>query len=84
MLIVPITSFDLSVHPEKWETFFNRTWPFYKAWFLKEGPTARPGYLTSLGAFEKHFPELVDTYKSLCEQIGGGDLASRYLSMYSP
>ncbi|GAB5538406.1 MAG: C45 family autoproteolytic acyltransferase/hydolase [Salibacteraceae bacterium] len=84
MLFVPIHSFDLEKHPEKWEELFDKTWPFYKRWFLKEGINARPGYLSSASAFEKWFPELAPTYHQLCETIGGGDLASRYLSMYCP
>lgn len=49
-----------------------------------EGQSARPGYLSSITAFEKHFPELLPVYEELCMLAGGGDLASRYLSMYCP
>lgn len=84
MLVLPIKSIDLEKHPELWGPFFNKTWPAYERWFLKEGVFARAGYLTSLSAFEKHLPELLPIYKSLCEEAGGGDLSSRYLSMYNP
>ena len=84
MLVIPIKSIDLTEHPEKWADFFHKTWPFYERWFLKEGLFAREGYLSSLTEFEKYLPALLPTYKRLCEEIGGGDLASRYLSMYCP
>ena len=69
---------------DKWKKRFNKSWPFYKKWFLSEGHTARPGYLTCLEKLEEHMPELVPTYKSLCELAGGSDLAARYLSLYNP
>lgn len=84
MLILPLRSVDLEKHPNKWAALFEKTWPAYKRWFLKEGLFARAGYLSSISAFEQHLPELVDVYKTLCEQVGGGDLTSRYLSMYNP
>jgi len=29
-------------------------------------------------------PEIFDLYNSLCEAAGGGDLSSRFLSMFTP
>lgn len=84
MLFVPFKSIDVSADPSRWEAIFEKSWPAYKNWFLKEGPQARPGYLTSSRAFKSQFPELYDTYQQLCELAGGGDLSSRFLSMYSP
>lgn len=69
---------------EKWKASFQRTWPVYRKWFLNEGHTARPGYLACIGALEQHMPEIVPLYRDLCELAGGGDVASRYLSMYRP
>lgn len=84
MLFLPIRTIDLSSSPEQWSQLFEQTWPSYRQWFLKEGYRARAGYLTSVTAFEAHFPELTSIYHQLCEEVGGGDLPSRYLSMYCP
>ncbi|HMB97812.1 MAG TPA: C45 family peptidase [Balneolaceae bacterium] len=69
---------------EKWVKVFNRTWPYYRAWYLKEGFTARPGYLSCSEAIEEYMPELAPLYGQICELAGGGDVASRYLSMWNP
>ena len=69
---------------EKWSTLFNKTWPYYKKWFLTEGTTSRKGYLTSVTKLEKYMPEILPIHKQLCELAGGGDLESRFLSMYCP
>ena len=69
---------------DKWKRFFERVWPFYKKWFLSEGYLKRPGYMTSVEALEHHMPEILPVYEKLSELAGGGDLESRFLSMYSP
>ncbi|MEQ8361689.1 MAG: C45 family peptidase [Cyclobacteriaceae bacterium] len=69
---------------EKWKALFERTWPHYKLWFLSDGYMARKGYLTSYSEFQNHMPELVPFYEKLIELAGGGDLESRFLSMYCP
>lgn len=69
---------------DKWKALFDKTWPAYKQWFLKEGHLARPGYLSSRNALEKHMPEIIPLYDHLCELSGGSDIASRFLSMYTP
>ncbi|MEQ8624307.1 MAG: C45 family peptidase [Vicingaceae bacterium] len=69
---------------EKWQKRFNKSWPYYKKWFLSEGHTARAGYLTCLEQLQEHMPELVPIYEELCELAGGSDLAARYLSLYNP
>jgi predicted choloylglycine hydrolase len=69
---------------EKWKKRFDKSWPYYKKWFLSEGYRARVGYLSCVEQLEEHMPELLPVYKHLCELAGGGDLASRYLSLYSP
>ena len=69
---------------EKWRSLFEKYWPFYEKWYLSEGYTARPGYLTCYSMIEEHMPELLPVYEQLCELVGGGDLSSRFLSLYSP
>lgn len=68
----------------KWAAQFERLWPGYRNWFLKEGDEQRPGYLKCLRAMRHHMPELVPTYERLVELAGGGDMAARFLSLYQP
>ncbi|WP_163558722.1 C45 family peptidase [Halomonas sp. NO4] len=68
----------------KWRALFDYHWPAYEAWYLAEGERERPGYLACYNALRRHMPELVDTYRTLCELAGGGDLAARLLSLYRP
>lgn len=69
---------------QKWQKMFNKTWPYYKDWFLIEGHFARESYLTSSEKLEQYMPELLPIYTQLTELAGGGDLAARFLSMYCP
>lgn len=69
---------------QKWKGVFDKTWPFYKRWFLSEGHLTRPGYITSQSALRNHMPELMPIYEKLCALSGGSDIAARYLSMYCP
>ncbi|MFY0992059.1 C45 family autoproteolytic acyltransferase/hydolase [Halomonas sp. C05BenzN] len=68
----------------KWRSLFDYHWPAYEQWYLSEGERERPAYLACYNALRRHMPELVDTYKALCELAGGGDLAARLLSLYRP
>jgi predicted choloylglycine hydrolase len=67
-----------------WRDRFEAMWPAYRAWYLKDGDSARPDYTTCRRALEQHMPELVGTYDSVVELAGGGDLAARLLSLYRP
>lgn len=69
---------------KKWQGVFDKTWPFYRKWFLSEGHVTRKGYLTSISELRNHMPELMPVYDQLCELSGGSDIASRYLSMFCP
>lgn len=69
---------------EKWKALFDKTWPFYKRWFLSDGHTARVGYLTSVGELERYMPEILPIYKKLVRLAGGDDLKARFLTMYCP
>lgn len=68
----------------KWAGLFDEYWPDYRRWWLREGQEARPTYREGRRALETHMPEIVPLYEQLCEQAGGGDLAARFLSFYSP
>jgi len=83
-MLIKIKCIDEDQPGEKWGKVFERTWPYYRAWYLQEGFTARPGYLSCSEAMEEYMPELVTLYDQICELAGGGDVASRYLSMWNP
>ena len=68
----------------KWQALFARHWQRYRSWFLHEGERARATYAESSRMLEVHMPELVPTYRLLCELAGGGDLEARMLSMWRP
>ena len=34
----------------KWRALFDRFWPAYERWFMRDGDRARPRYLSSLRA----------------------------------
>jgi predicted choloylglycine hydrolase len=63
---------------------FDKHWPSYRRWFLSEGDAARPSYLESSLALERHMPELVPLYKNLLELLNCGDTQARFLSLYQP
>lgn len=77
-----------TVHEEapgpKWKSLFDYHWPAYEQWYLAEGERERPAYLACYNALRRHMPELLGTYRALCELAGGGDLAARLLSFYRP
>ena len=53
---------------EKCRAIFERFWPAYQTWYLKEGEAARPSYAACARALKKYMPELVDTWEALVEQ----------------
>jgi predicted choloylglycine hydrolase len=68
----------------KWQALFQRLWPGYRAWYVREGLLDRPTFLKCRHALRRHMPELVPVYERLCDLAGGGDLAARCLSLYRP
>jgi predicted choloylglycine hydrolase len=68
----------------KWKAHFERTWPAYSAWFLREGDGKRPGYLTCRKMLALHMPELVPLWERLTGLGGGSDQVARMLSLYRP
>ncbi|MDX1522405.1 MAG: C45 family peptidase [Anaerolineae bacterium] len=68
----------------KWQALFEAAWPSYEKWFLSEGITARPGFVTSRRQLRAFMPELLPVYEQLVELAGGGDVPARFLSLYCP
>jgi predicted choloylglycine hydrolase len=67
-----------------WATQFERTWPAYEKWFLKEGESRRPTLGDCRTRLERHMPELVPIWERLIELAGGSEDAARMLSLYRP
>ncbi|MCB2022311.1 MAG: hypothetical protein KDG44_16065 [Burkholderiaceae bacterium] len=67
-----------------WRALFERLWPAYQRWYLREGVLARPTYSACRRALLVHMPEYVPVWERLCELAGGGDLAARFLSLLDP
>lgn len=63
---------------------FERCWPSYREWFLREGESVRPSYAVCLRMLRTHMPELVPVYERLIGAVDGDDQMARFLSLYSP
>lgn len=68
----------------QWKALFARSWPSYRAWFLRSGAVGRPSFLECRRALREHMPELVPTWERLVELAGGGDVEARFLSLWCP
>ena len=67
-----------------WQGVFQATWPGYRGWYLREGAAARPDLPTCRRMLRTHMPELVPIWQQLVELAGGGELAARMLTLWSP
>jgi predicted choloylglycine hydrolase len=67
-----------------WQARFAAMWPAYRAWYLKDGASARPDAASCRRALAQHMPELVPSYQRLVELAGADDVAARLLSLYRP
>jgi predicted choloylglycine hydrolase len=68
----------------QWKALFDRSWPGYRAWFLRSGAVGRPSFLECRRALRQHMPELVPTWERLVALAGGGDVEARFLSLWCP
>ncbi len=68
----------------KWKARWERSWPAYREWFLARGGETGPARADCEAALEAHMPELMPLYRRLVGIAGGGDLAARFLSTWSP
>jgi predicted choloylglycine hydrolase len=66
------------------QELFELWWPSYRRWFLRDGEAARRSYAQGRRALRSHMPELLPAYDGLVEQVGGGDLEARFLSLWDP
>jgi predicted choloylglycine hydrolase len=68
----------------RWQQLFDATWTGYRAWYLREGESARPSLDTARGMLQRHLPELMPTWERLVDLAGGDDTAARMLTLYNP
>ena len=68
----------------KWTAEFNRSWPAYRSWYLRDGIEQRPSYLDCRQAMAQHAPRLQDHWQSLVRLGGDDDVTARFLSFYGP
>lgn len=67
-----------------WHEQFVRHWPGYKAWYLKRGLAERASLAQCTRSLSEYMPEFVPIYQQLCELVGQGEIAHRFLSLYRP
>jgi predicted choloylglycine hydrolase len=68
----------------RWRSLFQRFWPAYREWYLRDGIAARPTYLECRDAMRRYMPQSVPLWEQLVDVAGGGDIAARFLSLYNP
>ena len=68
----------------RWQQGFRDAWPRVRSWYVREGLDARPTVGEARGALERHMPEIVSIYDTLCRLAGDDDVAHRMLSNYDP
>lgn len=60
---------------------FAEYWPAYAAWMKRAAQEPAGRRVEQLRA---HMPELVPAFERLCDELGGGDEVSSFLSLYNP
>ncbi|KAA8732780.1 hypothetical protein F4V57_09465 [Acinetobacter qingfengensis] len=68
----------------RWQALFQKRWPGYCRWFLRDSHHFRPSYLSCRRALKTYMPELVPLYEQLVNLAGEGDLEARFLSLWCP
>lgn len=63
---------------------FERGWPAYRRWYLKDAEAARPSLEEARAALERHMPELLATWSALVDAVGADELGARMLTLYDP
>ncbi|QPR39612.1 C45 family autoproteolytic acyltransferase/hydolase [Brevibacterium casei] len=68
----------------RWKALFDAVWPGYRAWYLRDGDSARPDLATAEAKLREHMPELVPTWQRLVDLTGGDETAARMLTLWNP
>ncbi len=69
---------------DRWRALFDRSWPAYREWFLREGNEARPGVEASRQMLRSYMPELEPLWDELTALSGGDEQVARMLSLVNP
>ncbi len=81
---VTFTSVQEEKPGAKWRRRYLKLWPLYRGGYLSRGVEKRPNHRLCVKKLKEHMPELFPTYEKLCDLAGGGDIQSRFLSLYCP
>lgn len=68
----------------RWLELYERLWPYYEKWFLRDGEKARPKYAECISALRRRMPELVPMFERQVDLAGGDDHFARFLTLYCP
>jgi predicted choloylglycine hydrolase len=68
----------------RWKALFDATWPAYRAWYAREGMSARPSLESCRDALRTHMPELLPTWRRLVALSDRDEQAARMLSLWNP
>lgn len=60
---------------------FARYWPSYKRWMSRSQPRT---FADCLSQLRHHMPELLPTFESLHDRLGGSEAVGRFLTLYNP
>ncbi len=66
------------------DELFQRAWPEYRRWDLRDGESARPSGEECRAALRRYMPALVPTWERVVDDVGGDELAARFLSLWCP
>jgi len=69
---------------KKWQKLFQKHWPAYRIWYLRESKAYGPDLKTCRAQLKKHMPEFYPTYLALCKLAGPDPVAHRFLTGYRP
>lgn len=73
---------DEEVPGRAWRQAFATAWPGWRNWYLSRGGDTRLGRAER--QLRRHMPELVPAWQRQVELAGGGELAARFLTFWSP
>jgi len=79
-----LTTLDEDLPGAQWLAHAAAFWPGYQSWWQRDGERARPTFLACRKALREHMPELLPTWSTMCDLLGGGDVPARFLSMWCP
>lgn len=68
----------------RWRRLWDKHWPAYQGWYLRGGLSGRPSYLECRSALRTYMPDWEPVWERMIATAGGGDIESRFLSLWCP